>query len=430
MRPDPPETAMPGCLSPPRAAASVRVVAPAELDPGVIAAWRELSTHALEPNAYLTPMFVLPALAHLGSALPVRIFLIESECNELIGVGVFNIKRLLPLFGGQFLVGYRSRHSFLSGLLVDLEQAELAVDAFFAFVSRPATCWHGVRFDWLNTDNRLGHLLLESARRHNIWWSESERMRRAVLLPKGEDARALINRIPGYRLKELRRCLRRLGEKGKLDWHIHSGAALTEAVVERFLALEHMGWKGEAGTSVRANPAHEQFFTAMIAGFRETGGVFFTELLHDGRVIASTCNLLSGNSAFAFKIGWDPAYARFSPGMLNELYLLERANEIFGHLDLIDSGSVEGSFIDKLWFDKRELLSGVFATTRTGKLCFALAAARRRLRHGLAGLKTRGAEAWRRSWLGRAIGWLAPARRTLAAGQRQALPRCSQVGPV
>lgn len=423
------ELAMPGCLSPPHAAASVRVVAPAELGPGVIAAWRELSAHALEPNAYLTPMFVLPALAHLGSALPVQVFLIESERGELIGVGVFNIKALLParfpVFGGEFLVGYRSRHSFLSGLLVDGQQAASAIDAFFAFVSRPGTRWHGVRFEWLNTEGRFGQLLLESARRHGIWWSATERVQRAVLFPGSVDAHALIERIPAARRKDLQRRQRRLSELGSLDWRVYVGKALTDDVIEHFLALEHMGWKGRAGTSVRANPAHEQFFTAMIGGFRTVGGVFFTELLLDGRVIASTCNLISGNSAFAFKLGWDPAYAKYSPGLLNELWLLENAREQFGHLDLIDSGAVEGSFIDKLWLDKRELRSGVFATTWTGKLVFALAAVRRRVRQSLLGLPGRGSESGHPSWWGRAVGWLVQPGRPRAPGQPQASSRCS-----
>ena len=38
-------------------------IAPEAVDDGLIAAWRQLSERALEPNAYLTPMFVLPISA-------------------------------------------------------------------------------------------------------------------------------------------------------------------------------------------------------------------------------------------------------------------------------------------------------------------------------------------------------------------------------
>ncbi|HLO62084.1 MAG TPA: GNAT family N-acetyltransferase [Azonexus sp.] len=364
---------------------TARDISPADLDSRLIDAWRRLAERALVPNAYLTPMFVLPALAHIAPPAPVTIILLETRRDELVGLGVFQTRRLLPLFPWQALVGFRSKHTYLSGLLIDGDYALAAVDAFFAFVSRPGTAWHGVRFDWLSTGDALDRLLQDAAHRRRLWWSESARMQRAVLLPRKQHAAELVGRIPKPVLKNLQRCMRRLDESGATDWRICYGSEVTDDVIERFIALEHMGWKGKAGTSVRANPAHESFFRDMIAGFRDTGGVFFTEFLHTGRVIASTCNLVSGNTAFAFKIGWDPACARYSPGMLNELRMMERADDAVGGFDLIDSGSVEGGFIDKLWLDKRELVSGVFATTGTGTLLLALAGLRRRIRQLAAG---------------------------------------------
>lgn len=360
---------------------TARSISPAALDSGLIDAWRRLGEHALVPNAYLTPMFILPALAHIAPPLPVTIVLIETGREELIGLGVFHTKRLLSFGPWQALVGFRSKHSYLGGLLIDGEQAPAAVDAFFAFVSRPGTGWDCVRFDWLSAGDALGCLLQEVAQRRHLLWRESAHMRRAVLLPRRNGAADLISRIPKSVLKNLQRCRRRLDETGKTDWRIHYGNEVSDDVVDRFIALEHSGWKGQAATSVRSDAAHERFFREMIAGFRETGGVFFTELLHADRVIASTCNLVSGNTAFAFKIGWDPECARYSPGMLNELRLLESANDTLGHFELIDSGSEEGGFIDKLWLDKRDLVSGVFATTGAGRLLLALADVRRRIRH-------------------------------------------------
>ena len=392
------EFATPCRLNSPQGAVSVRIIAPEALDERLIDAWRRLGERALEPNAYLTPMFVLPALAHIASSATVSILLIEAAGGELIGIGLFNAKPLLPFLGLQSLVGFQSKHSYLSGLLVDRDHAACAVDAFFAFVSAPGTRCHGVRFNWLCTEHAVGALLLETARRHHVWWSESERMQRAALFPKNDEATAFVGRIPKSRVKDLRRCWRRLGETGVLDWRIHSGKNLSDEAIECFLALEHMGWKGEAGTSMRSKAANEQFFREMIKQFREADGVFFTELVLNERVIASTCNLISGNSAFAFKIGWDPGFARYSPGMLIELSLLEKVHEIFGHLDLIDSGSVEGSYLDTLWLDKRRLVSGVFATTKTGKLIFAVAAARRRLRRGATELQQAIDNAWQVLW--------------------------------
>jgi hypothetical protein len=115
--------------------------------------------------------------------MPVTILLIEASSGELIGIGVFNTKPLLPFSSLQSLVGFRSKHSYLTDLLVDGEHAVAAVAAFFDFVGRTDTRWHGVRFDWLSAEHLSSALMIESARKRNIWWSESERMRRAVLLP-------------------------------------------------------------------------------------------------------------------------------------------------------------------------------------------------------------------------------------------------------
>lgn len=362
---------------------SVRIALPGELDARTVDAWRRLAERALEPNAYLAPMFVLPALMHLEAARRVTVFLIEQE-GQLIGVGVFSTRRLPAPLRLRVLEGFRSRHSYLSGLLVDHEYAPGAVDAFFSFIVRREMGWHGVRFDWMVAGSHLEQLLRCSARRRGIWWSPSERFCRAVLRPPGNDGCPPLERIAASRLKDLRRRMRRLGEQGDLAWRVHFGCEISDEVVERFLRLEHGGWKGEAGSSLRSSPANERFFVAMIDNFRACGGVFFTELAVGGQVIASTCNLVSAGRAFAFKIGWDPAFARYSPGMLSELLMVEHAASAFAHFDRIDSGAAEGTYIDELWPDRQEMVSGVFATTFVGKLLYAAAAARRQLSRAIA----------------------------------------------
>lgn len=380
MRRDPFELPPPAChgvlCSPP----VVRVVKAGAIDAFLIEAWRDLGERALEPNAYLTPMFVMPTLAAAAADNPVSLVLVEHADGMLIGLGIFTSVQLLPLCKLHSLRAYRSRHSYLTGLLIDRTHAAMAVDALFDFASRPGSAWHGIRFDWLCADNALGRLILETAGRRNIPWLESERMRRAVALPDGGDLAALLRRIPPGTMKDLRRRQRRLAESGRGDWRIHCGKDVTDEVVERFLALEHMGWKGDRGSSLRADPRQEELFKAIIAGFRSEDGVFFVELMFNDEVIASSCNLLYCQRAFAFKIGWNPEYARFSPGMLNELCLLERAGEVLGHLEFLESGAAEGAYIDKLWRDRQELVSGVFATTPMGRLIFTLAGWRRRFR--------------------------------------------------
>jgi hypothetical protein len=105
----------------------------------------------------------------------------------------------------------------------------------------------------------------------------------------------------------------------------------------------------------------------MVRGFRKDKRLFITELSLDGLAIASSVNLISGGAGFAFKIGWHADFAKMSPGVLNEVEFIRHAPEIVGGLKYIDSGAVEGSFIDNLWVGRRVLTSGIFGTTSVGK---------------------------------------------------------------
>jgi len=56
-----------------------------------------------------------------------------------------------------------------------------------------------------------------------------------------------------------------------------------------------------------------------------------------------------------------------APGLLNEVEFIQNAPTLCGGLSYIDSGALEGSFIDNLWTGRRMLVSGIFGTTPLGK---------------------------------------------------------------
>src|SRR5262249_20934562 len=139
---------------------------------------------------------------------------------------------------------------------------------------------------------------------------------------------------------EVRRKRRRLAEHGAVSWCLTMGAEVGAEHAERLLALEHNGWKGEKGESMLSDPDHAQFCRQMVDGFRGAGRGFFCELMVGGRVIATANYLTSGDAGFAFKIGWDPEYAKCSPGILNEVEFVERAGDgRLSALQYIDSGA-------------------------------------------------------------------------------------------
>src|SRR4029079_17342593 len=100
-------------------------------------------------------------------------------------------------------------------------------------------------------------------------------------------------------------------------------------------------------------------FREMIAGFGAEERALFIELQLDGKVVATTSNLISGRAGFAFKIGWQPELANVSPGRLAELAWLQHlySHETMAGLQFWDSGATEGSYIEKLWPGRRRVVT-------------------------------------------------------------------------
>ena len=354
----------------------VRQVGFDELDNETIKSWESLEDRALESNAFLSPRFVIPAMRHLGKPEELRqtIFVFVEKANgvtvDLVGAGVF-VKtagnRSFPL---PHLRAFRSLHSYLAGILVDRDEAEGTLRSFFQFFCNKNATWHGVEFEYRPVDGLQAELITRVAEEFGSLWGEQERIHRAVFAPSEGGDTYIRSRFSSGRIKDLRRMRRRLEEQGDVRWRALFGNEVDQKSVECFLEIEHMGWKGENGTSLRSRPSHEAFFREMVGGFREKERLFFTEMYLNGDVIASTSNLISGGTGFAFKIGWNPGYAKMGPGVLNEVEFIQHAPNLCGSLSYIDSGALEGSFIDQLWVGRRVLASGIFGTTLLGRKVF------------------------------------------------------------
>jgi len=368
-------------------AVRVRFSAVPDLDARTIAAWTNLEQRALEPNAYLSPSFVLPAIRHLSPRLQPIVCLLETESRgvrDLVGLGVFEAVRYSRRFPLPHLRAYRSRHSYLSGLLLDPAGAVPAAEALFRWLQSKHSRWHGLAMDGRFGDGPGDLALTQAIAACGSTWHENWRTQRATLIPAQAGEAYLQERLAGGRTKDLRRRRRRLEEQGSVLWRALRGPEVTSACVDRFINLEHRGWKGQEGTSLRSRPEDEQFFREMIGEFAARDRAVFTELSVNDMVVASTSNLISGKGGFAFKLGWHPDYQRVAPGLLNEVELIRNAPTLFEGLGFVDSGAVEGSFLEELWSERRVVVSGAYAATPLArKLLKAMDAARRLKRWGL-----------------------------------------------
>ncbi len=320
-------------------------------------AWARLEARSAEPNAFMSPHFVLPALAHLDAGASAVLMWIERDAGglkELAGVGVFRYSLGTRAFPWPHLTAYQSEHTYLGGLLIDAEAVLPIVEAIQAFLSRRSCFWKGLELPKVHTSGPLAEAItaLSSQRSQPVQLLGPQERSMLTLANCGE---ALLRDTLGKKLNEINRCMRRLEEMGRVSWHCLREGIPAESI-EDFLRLEHLGWKGESGTSMRSTPAGEAFFRDMVARFDgDHHRALFTELRIDGRAVASTCNFVSGNMGFAFKVGWDPELRKLGPGMLNEVEFIRHVRLHCPDLQSFDSGASADSFINRLWPDRRAL---------------------------------------------------------------------------
>ena len=348
----------------------ISVRSPQDISANVISAWLDLEARALEANAFLSPLFVLPAIKYLDPDKDIFVVLVEkvgAGASDLLGVGVFRERiasRQLPL---PHVVAYKSIHSYLSGLLVDKDYTDEVLTLLFEFILSKKRKWHGLQYEMKAADGELSNAEHAVAKELGIKWTECSRSERSILVPAKCDESILSDTPKKFR-KNHERCMRRLKELGTEEWHFIRNDNPDHMAIDNFLRLENMGWKQQAGTSLGSNSSHASFFQEMIKGFQSQGRAFFTELSLNDEVIASTSNLISGNTGFAFKIGWNTEYAKLSPGILNEVLFIKHCKDLLQGLDFIDSCASEESFINSIWPWQRKLVSGVYATTRLGNV--------------------------------------------------------------
>lgn len=115
--------------------------------------------------------------------------------------------------------------------------------------------------------------------------------------------------------ENLRRARRRLRDLGAGYQVASDQAALARAFVE-FLNVEASGWKGATGTgtAIKLDPRLIAFYQALMARFGEQGMCEIHMTASQDKVLAAQFCLCVGETIYPLKIGYDEAYARWSPG--------------------------------------------------------------------------------------------------------------------
>ena len=350
----------------------VEVVDSADAADRHLTAWDDLAWHAAEPNPFYEAWMLLPNWRHLGTTAETRLVLIyrsgvrPQDPPELCG--------LVPL--------QRRRHDQLPVTCWGLWHNDFICNCTPLLRQGVATRAWQEFCDWLS-QQRL-HLLqlplvhaagafqqafLEVTQQRHSPWSVDHQYSRALLLPADNSEAYCAQSMSCHNRQELRRQRRRLSEQGEFEVRITRPGEDLSFWIDEFLRLESAGWKGRAGTALAQDQATLQYLRELIFAAGQRNQVVLLGLFLNQQAIALKLNFTSGNGGFTFKIAYDEAYRRYSPGVQLELENVEWFHGQNG-LEWMDSCARPDHFmIGRLWKHRRIMQRLTLSTgTRRGDL--------------------------------------------------------------
>lgn len=343
-------------------------VTPDEL-PQYLPGWHELVEYVIEPNIFYEPEFSLAALKHLNpSPAPTFIFILGyrrgTQKYPPAVCGVFPVIRrkishgvLLPS-----LTMWGHGQCFLRTPLIRAGVAEQVMECFFDWLDQEREPL--IEFQQVTAEGPFHQLLIEIIHRRSYLSWVSECFVRALLLRSGDAEGYLREAITGKHLKELRRLENRLGETGELVYDSLQSGQDPQSWIDEFIRVEASGWKGAEHTAFASSESSRAFFTEMIQQLHRLDKVQMLALRLDGNAIACKCNLITGQTVFAFKIGFEESYGRYSPGVLLEIENIRQFFERRSFQVMDSCADPDHPMINRMWKDRRCIQSLLVSTGR------------------------------------------------------------------
>jgi CelD/BcsL family acetyltransferase involved in cellulose biosynthesis len=221
-------------------------------------------------------------------------------------------------------------------------------------------------------DNTLTKVLLQGAPRVKVLRT----WQRAALDVSGSFDAWFMANFDHKRRKEFKRLKSRLAEQGTLSLDILAAGDSLAPHLVAFLTLEASGWKGRRGTAVLNNAHAAAGLDAGLAAMHAQNRVRFWTLRLNGEPLASLFALVDGGEAVLGKMGYDEAFAKYSPGVL---LIIEATKCLFAEagIRLADANAMPGHpMIDRIWRDRLDCMDVILAGAAVSSLRFAATTAR------------------------------------------------------
>jgi len=358
-----------------------------DVDATLLSRWRKLETRSLTSAPFQSAHFVAAAVENLKVANPLLITIERGE--QLVGLGLFESIRACRRMPIPHLRSWQTPHTFTDTMLIDRDDAQPTANAFWEWLSRDHDEWHAVEFPRFQIESPLAELFDHTMMLHGVDHCTGRITERASIELQSSNDDLLLSSVSSRRARSLRRGWRWLQKQGDVDFVVVREPEEMDQATEELLALEAMGWKADIGTALAVSAEQTAFFRQMVRSFANENRIAFSQIRVEKRPVASVVHLLHGNTASAFKLGWDPAFERGCPGFQLKALLCSHADAELPELRLIDSCSQPGSFIENVWPHRMAIANRMYCTTNAGHLAGAMVGGLRWVRNHASALWNR-----------------------------------------
>ncbi|MCC2113127.1 MAG: GNAT family N-acetyltransferase [Hyphomicrobiales bacterium] len=364
---------------------SVELIAPADLADH-LAAWRDLVARAAEPNVFLEPDVLLPALAAFGGddvevALAWRHYNLAGENIASKLVALMPVATDRGRYGPVMppAIAWRHPYCVVGVPLVDRAQPVPALAALFARIAEDTALPPILLLPFMRAKGAVARAIRTACATDLREIVELRRWQRAELRCGTDPDTYLHETLSRRRRSMLDRYRRRLAEEGRLEFVTYDRPSTIVPAFEEFLALETSGWKGAAGSAIAARSADQRFFVDAVSRLAGRSACRIDALRLDDRPLAIVVSIVSAGILYTWKIAYDEAFARRSPG---SLLLVELTRNLLADDRLVAADSLSdpgSSLIEPLWHERLEM-ADMMVNLRAGPLRFDMAQRLERLR--------------------------------------------------
>jgi CelD/BcsL family acetyltransferase involved in cellulose biosynthesis len=274
--------------------------------------WDALVRSKPRPSPFLLHGWLVEKWRHYGAGAELAVHVAHRD-GRLVGALPLCLRRRYGLRVLEFLGG----DTALADLLVaDGQDGDVAS----ALAERIAAAGQDfAEFSGLPADSELVSALEASS------LTLIERSEAPVLdLSRGWDE-VYRAKVPSKRRSHHRRRRRQLAELGRLEVEVAKTADELALALEDAFTLHTLRWHGRPDGSGFATPVGRRFHHAVVRALAPLDIPRIVSLKIDGKAVAFHYYLALEGRMYVHRIAFDPAYGRFSPGLVNTLDAIEAA---------------------------------------------------------------------------------------------------------